>query len=379
VNTRARACAWVRTHVWGTTWLRLGVGRKGGGTAVAAAQLRPTPWVAAGKATAVGTNACEEAAAGGEACTRRPRGRRSLPCDRVCEAFGNGEAMAARPTGAHPRGPAQEKEPKVQPCLPGWRARVLGCTLARGRRACADARVNANAPTRDRERGQYGVHTTARRARLGKRRARVDEGGGTCKRFNLAWLDNQHHQRWRRGGAVRATRSPSARRPGRPHRAGECSSSPWWPRAVVQALVKRGGAAHRRGGRRRRWRCDGVEVVEAVEAGALDNGGSGSSHGRLRSSRRTALPRAPPIPPSPPFTSPPPASRRADRGVDSPEAARVGRSPGVSVAALIAAGGAGARGRLGCTGGRGARCDGEATAGAPRFSFGCQPKWQRQG
>jgi hypothetical protein len=100
---------------------------------------------------------CEEAVAGGEACTRRARERRSLPCDRVREASGHGEAMAARPTGAHPRGSVQEKGPKAQPRLPGWCARVLGCTLARGRRAHADARVNANALARERERGQYGV------------------------------------------------------------------------------------------------------------------------------------------------------------------------------------------------------------------------------
>jgi hypothetical protein len=41
---------------------------------------------------------------------------------------------------------------------------------------------------------------------------------------------------------------------------------------------------------------------------------------------------------------------------------------------LIAAGGAGVRGRPGCAGGRGAHRDGEATAGAPRFGFGRQPK-----
>jgi hypothetical protein len=64
---------------------------------------------------------------------------------------------------------------------------------------------------------------------------------------------------------------------------GERSFSPWWPRDVVQALVKKGGAARRHGGRQRR--CDDVE------AGALDDGGTVSSHGRLRSSRRTACPR----------------------------------------------------------------------------------------
>jgi hypothetical protein len=36
---------------------------------------------------------------------------------------------------------------------------------------------------------------------------------------------------------------------------------------------------------------------------------------------------------------------------------------------LIAAGGAGVRGRPGCAGSRGAHRDGEATAGAPRFGL----------
>jgi hypothetical protein len=125
-------------------------------------------------------------------------------------------------------------------------------------------------------------------------------------------------------------------------RAGKCSSSPWWPRAVVQPLVKCGGVARRRGGRRRRWRRDVEEVEEVGEVGVLGDSGSGSSHEWLRSLRRTALPRTAPIPPSPPFTSPsPPAGRWADRGVISPEAAWVGGSPGVSAAALIAVGGAG--------------------------------------
>jgi hypothetical protein len=45
---------------------------------------------------------------------------------------------------------------------------------------------------------------------VGKRRARVGEGGGTCKNIIRAWLDGRHHQQRRRGGAVRASRSPSA-------------------------------------------------------------------------------------------------------------------------------------------------------------------------
>jgi hypothetical protein len=56
VNARARACAGVRARrVNGTA--RLGVGRKGGDAAGTAAELGPAPWVAAGKATAVGTSA----------------------------------------------------------------------------------------------------------------------------------------------------------------------------------------------------------------------------------------------------------------------------------------------------------------------------------
>jgi hypothetical protein len=135
-------------------------------------------------------------------------------------------------------------------------------------------------------------------------------------------------------------------------REGECSSSPWWPRVVVQALVKCGGAARRRGGRQRRQRRDVVELEETGEAGVLGDGESGSSHGRLRSSRRTALPRMAPIPPSPPFTSAsPPAHWWADRGVIPHEAARVGRSPGGLGSSSYSSGRRGAHGRPGCTAG----------------------------
>jgi hypothetical protein len=146
--------------------------------------------------------------------------------------------------------------------------------------------------------------------------------------------------RWRSG----ATFQPLARWPGftegRTNR-----SSPEWPRAEEQASVKMGGAVRRREGRRR-WRGD----VEVVEAGALDNGGSGSSHGQLQPSRRTAFPQRPPTPPSPsPFFS---ASsvRVCGQGNGSPEAARVGRALGFAAAATYSGGQCGGvRGRQGCS------------------------------
>jgi hypothetical protein len=86
---------------------------------------------------------------------------------------------------------------------------------------------------------------------------------------------------WRSGTSFQ----PLARWPGfTEERSGR--SSPEWPWAEVQASVKMGGAARRREGRRRQ-RGD----MEA-KVGALGDGWSGSSHGWLRSPRRTAFPRA---------------------------------------------------------------------------------------
>jgi hypothetical protein len=83
----------------------------------------------------------------------------------------------------------------------------------------------------------------------------------------------------------------------------------------------------------------------------LGDGGSGSSHGWLRSSRRMALPRTVAIPPSPPFTSSsPPAGRRADRGAISPEAARVGEILGGLGGGSYSRERREARGRPGCAG-----------------------------
>jgi hypothetical protein len=100
---------------------------------------------------------------------------------------------------------------------------------------------------------------------------------------------------------------------------------------------------------------------------APPTGGSG-----LRGERRAHG--WPPMPPSPPTSPSPPACRCVDRGVDSPEAARVGRAPGVAAAASYSGGQRGVRGRPRSAWGRGARRDGEAMTGAPRFGFGRQPK-----
>jgi hypothetical protein len=104
----------------------------------------------------------------------------------------------------------------------------------------------------------------------------------------------------------------------RPHLLGS------WPKC--SASVKCGGAACRRGGRRSRRRR---VVGEEEEVGdVVVSGGSGSSLGRLRSSRRAALPRAAPfllLPSFSHFSSG--GTAWLVRGV-APGAARVGSSPG---------------------------------------------------
>jgi hypothetical protein len=79
---------------------------------------------------------------------------------------------------------------------------VLGWTPAQGRRACTGARVNTNAPASGHDGGQDGGGTRRPEGlgRVGRRRARVGEGGNTCKKIIPAWLDGQHHRR--RGASV---------------------------------------------------------------------------------------------------------------------------------------------------------------------------------
>jgi hypothetical protein len=150
-----------------------------------AAALRPAPWVAADSTTAAGLKRAWErwlvakrALAGQEgsapssasACARQPATARP---------------WRRRRRGGRAAGPAQEKGQR-----PSLASRVTvrecwGARLREGVAARTDALANTNA-TRTRRHGAAATKTgwlpTARGARLGRRRARVGEGGDTCKK-----------------------------------------------------------------------------------------------------------------------------------------------------------------------------------------------------
>jgi hypothetical protein len=224
-NARACACAWVRTGVGcERLGLRPGVGRKAAG--------RRSSWRSSGRRKKGGGGHGTRGRArtravcarvGGEACTKQPEEGAPLLCSRVRKAILHGRAMAAWQVGAHvvTRSGTREKGPKVQPGplrLGRVRAGVHNCA----RVASLHGRV------REREMRRRRATTVARsgNARCGgptnqeteqSDYARVVELAAAPARQSFpAWLEGRHHQRRRRGGAVRASRSPSARRPGRP-------------------------------------------------------------------------------------------------------------------------------------------------------------------
>jgi hypothetical protein len=177
--------------------------------------------------------------------------------------------------------------------------------------ACAGVHIGTRASdprglVRERERERdHGAASRSQAARHGiQRRQGSIKPASECASMKAAaparnlipaWHEGRHHQRraFRLGSMAVASTGGKKR-----------VSSPLWPLAEVQASVQRGGAACRRGGRRsRRWRGGGEEE----EVGdVVVPGGSGSSLRRLRSSRRTALPRAAPfllLPSFSPFSS----------------------------------------------------------------------------
>jgi hypothetical protein len=141
-------------------------------------------------------------AVGGEARTRRSRGRCSLLCIRVREATRHGDADD-RERELEVRRKRRGQKPSL-----ASRATACACWGARLREGVAartDARANANAPATGHGGGQDGVAPyTARGARLGKPRARVGEAGGTCKktRPSLARWPASPVEARRRGATV---------------------------------------------------------------------------------------------------------------------------------------------------------------------------------
>jgi hypothetical protein len=195
------------------------------------------------------------------ACEVRPVARRvpgdqgssvSPPCDRVRGVPDHGEAVAARSIDTRRRGPAQEKGTKGPASPPGWRARVLGCTLARERRARVVTRANANASAnstaRRHERKRHGAERREEQAKLECERALTKAAApanDSTQPGTMAGITSG-------GAAARSDDTfPLGSKAGASTGAGKWSSSPWWPRAVVQASMKCGGATRRRGGRRR--------------------------------------------------------------------------------------------------------------------------------
>jgi hypothetical protein len=238
--------------------------------------------------------------AGGKACTWWSMERCLSPSPLRSCARGTrprrGRGSAAVLNAAASPG-AREKGPKVQPCP---QVGVPVCWGAHWREGVGPAwshartRTRAQSTARRRDHERHGAAYDGKKERLGQR--------GSARRRRQRHLQTNLSQPGTKAGITSggaAARSACTfhlgSKVGASTRAGKWSSSPWWPRAVVQASVKCGGAARRWGGRRRWQRRDVEEVEEVGEVGVLGDGGSGSSHGRLRSSRRTALPRTAPL------------------------------------------------------------------------------------
>jgi hypothetical protein len=125
-----------------------GVGRDRGVAAGIAAEPGSTPWVAASTTPVVGLRVCMRGFSRWQGvfvaaketvplpfsttavCTRRPAAARPRWCSRPKRG---GESYA------------REKGTKIQSCSRGRHARVLGCTMARGRWVRVATRANANA------------------------------------------------------------------------------------------------------------------------------------------------------------------------------------------------------------------------------------------
>jgi hypothetical protein len=170
VRRRARGKCTRRVNVTA----RLGVGCDRGVAAGNAAEPGPAPWVTTSRASAVGTRVCVRGSGGG----KRVRGGQgsgvSPPFATVCARYPATARLWRRGRPKHGgESRRKRKGPKVQPCPRGRRARVLGCTLARGCRDRVATRANANASAngtaRRRGREWHGTAYDCEKNRLGQR------------------------------------------------------------------------------------------------------------------------------------------------------------------------------------------------------------------
>jgi hypothetical protein len=158
VNARAMACAGKRGRRVNDT-ARLGVGRRRGIAAGDAAKLGPAPWVAAGKASAVGTSArvrgSSERWQGVHLATKRA----VLPPATACAKYPTTMRPWRRGRPKHgDEARRKKKGPKVQPRL---RVGVRASWGARWRESVVPARTRAR--TRTRRCGVANASSTARR------------------------------------------------------------------------------------------------------------------------------------------------------------------------------------------------------------------------
>jgi hypothetical protein len=198
------------------------------------------PWAAASTAPAAGLRACVRACV--RAGVRSGKGRPWRPRNR-CPSPWRPRARLARPRQGRcdagtleggGEGRRKRTGSKARPCP---HMGVSACWGAPGRKGVGSARSRARARTRPRR----GVavtsgttrHTTATRNKQASERARVDEGSGSCKKRSQPGTKAGFTS----GGA--AARGNSAfhlgSKAGASTWGGKRLSSPWWPRADVQA------------------------------------------------------------------------------------------------------------------------------------------------
>jgi hypothetical protein len=155
------------------------------------------------------------------------RGGVPLRCDRERDLPSHGEAAEVRVVLNAAASPTQEERGiKIQSCPRDRCVHVLGCTMAWGiGSARVNANVNTNGSARRRGRERQGTTINSDKVRLGQESERASTKAAAPATASLAAArsDCTFHLGSKAGASKWA---------------GKRSSSPWWPRAEVQASVQ---------------------------------------------------------------------------------------------------------------------------------------------